>query len=178
MRIISGTHKGKRFFAPKNLPVRPTTDFAKEGLFNVLTHSIEFTSDKVLDLFCGTGNITYEFTSRGYTNITSADKAFGCVKYVRSVLNKDFAIDNPNVVCSEVIKFLERSPSTFNLVFADPPYDYDQYDKLLELCHARTNKGGLIILEHNKEQDFSTLKTYLMGRKYGNVCFSFFKIAS
>ena len=126
MRIISGKYKGKRLMAPKKLPVRPTTDFAKEGLFNILNNKIRFDEVSLLDLFSGTGNISYEFASRGTDEVTSVDAHYGCVKYINQISEElDFSI---KTVKSDVFKYLKTTPFTFDVIFADPPYAIKQSD--------------------------------------------------
>ena len=137
MRIISGTYKGRRLTAPKKLPVRPTTDMAKEALFNILNNRYYFNSIKVIDLFSGTGNISFEFASRGTENITSLDAHFGCVKYINSVA-KDFDF-NITTLKSDVFKFLEKTPLKADVIFADPPYGMDDalFEKVATLIFER-----------------------------------------
>ena len=117
MRIISGKHKGKRLSAPKNLPVRPTTDMAKESLFNIINNNYYFENVDVIDLFAGTGNISFEFASRGTSTIYSIDKHFGCVRYINEV-SKELNL-NINTYKSDVYKFLEKTPLKADIIFAD-----------------------------------------------------------
>src|SRR5690606_27972293 len=123
MRIISGTYKGRRLTAPKNLPVRPTTDFAKEALFNILRVRYYFEELTVLDLFSGTGNISFEFASRGVKNIISVDEHQGCIQYINKV-SEEFSFPI-NTIKSDVFKYLEKASGKFDVIFADPPYDFD-----------------------------------------------------
>ena len=178
MRIISGKYKGKRLIAPKKLPVRPTTDFAKEGLFNILTHRVDFDETSLLDLFSGTGNISYEFGSRGTEDITSVDAHYGCVKYINTISEElDFSI---KTVKSDVLKYLSSTSSTFDIIFADPPYSLEQVD-----FEAIVNKiferkllipDGLLIIEHSKHTDLSKNKYFTEARRYGGSIFSFFDL--
>src|SRR5688572_11806398 len=121
MRIIGGAFKGKTIKVPKDLPVRPTTDFAKEGLFNILNNRVDFSELRVLDLFSGTGHISMEFASRGSSNVVAVDKNFKCAGFLRSV-NKEYNF-NINAVKSDVFDFLKNVGPGFDLIFADPPYD-------------------------------------------------------
>jgi len=124
VRIISGKYKGRRISPPRNLPVRPTTDMSKEALFNVLNNHFNFEGLKVLDLFSGTGNISYEFASRGSNNITSVDGDFGCVKFIKQTATEyDF---NIAAIKSDVLKFIEKSKAKYDIIFADPPYAFEQ----------------------------------------------------
>ena len=177
MRIISGQHKGKRLSAPKKLPVRPTTDMAKEGLFNILNNSFRFSDISVLDLFAGTGNISFEFASRGTFQITSVDKHYGCVRYISKITEElDFPI---HAIKSDVYTFLEKSSNSYDLIFADPPYDftYEKFEKLVSLVFERhlLTKEGLLIIEHSKHTVLNELKHFKNSRKYGGSVFSFFE---
>lgn len=176
MRIVSGTYKGKRIIAPKKLPVRPTTDFAKEALFNILNNQYHFTALKVIDLFSGTGNITYEFASRGAQEIIAVDGHFECVKFINRITKE---LDLPvRTVKSDVFKYLKSTSETANIIFADPPYDFD-INKLGEIVSTVFEKGlleegGSLIIEHSKKMDLSELEHFSEVRKYGNSVFSFF----
>ena len=177
MRIVSGTHKGRRIMAPKKLPVRPTTDMAKEALFNILNNQYFFEDIKVLDLFAGTGNISYEFASRGSTEIKSVDNHSGCVKFIEGIATQlEFGIQ---AIKMDVFKYLEGTTDTFDIIFADPPYNLplESFKKVHELVF---NKGllrpdGTLILEHSKQMDLSQLSHFISQRKYGSSLFSFFK---
>jgi len=176
IRIISGTHKGRRIWAPSNLPVRPTTDFAKEGLFNVLVHKVNFEELKALDLFCGTGNISYELASRGCPEITSVDADFRCVKFVAETANK-LDMKQIRAMRSDVRAFIRSARGQWNFIFADPPYD--QAEKTAELPSAIFEKeilapGGLLIIEHPDRMSFSDTSRLIETRRYGKVNFSFF----
>ena len=123
MRIISGKHKSRRLTAPKNLPVRPTTDMAKESLFNILNNTYYFDSISVIDLFSGTGNISYEFASRGTKTIYAIDAHFGCIKYISNTAKE---LDLPiHTFKSDVYKFLEKTALQTDVIFADPPYYFE-----------------------------------------------------
>ncbi|MAP79495.1 MAG: 16S rRNA (guanine(966)-N(2))-methyltransferase RsmD [Aequorivita sp.] len=176
MRIISGTYKGRRLVAPKNLPVRPTTDFAKEALFNILRVRYYFDEISVLDLFSGTGNISYEFASRGVENITAIDAHFGCVQYIDKVSNEfDFPI---NTIKTDVNKFLETTTDKYDVIFADPPYNFDESElesiASLVFSNKLLKEEGLLIIEHAKHNDLSNLPNFNEARKYGGNVFSFF----
>lgn len=177
MRIISGNLKGRRFHPPKKLPVRPTTDMAKEGLFNILNNQFYFDELKVLDLFAGTGSISLEFASRGSEDITAVDKNFGCVKYIRE-RNDEFDLDIKTVK-SDVYNYLESTSDSFDLIFADPPYDFDneQFEKIHQLIFENNllNDGGLLIIEHSKHTDLSSLNGFNKTTNYGGSVFAFFE---
>ena len=177
MRIISGKHKGKRLTAPKHLPVRPTTDMAKESLFNILNNNYYFENIDVIDLFAGTGNISFEFASRGTQNIYSIDKHFGCVKFIHNT-SKELDL-NINTYKSDVYKFLEKTPLKSDIIFADPPYNFEteQFLKIAEIVFDRTllNEDGLLIIEHSKHTDISAHTNFSYSKKYGGNVFSFFE---
>jgi len=177
MRIISGLYKGKRLTAPKSLPVRPTTDFAKEALFNILNHRVHFESISLLDLFSGTGNISYEFGSRGCKNITSVDADFGCVKYIQKI-SEELSF-NIKTVKSDVLKYVNSSSSAYDVIFADPPYDFtlEELGKLIENIFQNNmlNDHGMVIFEHTKHHDLSNIVHFTEARKYGGSVFSFFE---
>jgi 16S rRNA (guanine966-N2)-methyltransferase len=176
MRIISGKYKGKRLIAPKKLPVRPTTDFAKEALFNILNNRIEFTEITLLDLFAGTGNISYEFASRGSQQITAVDSHYGCVKYITKIAEElSFPI---NTIKSDVLKYLSSSSSKFDVIFADPPYHIEQsdFENLITKVFNNTllTEDGLLIIEHSKHTDLTNSEYFTEARRYGGSVFSFF----
>ena len=177
MRIISGKHKSKRIFAPKKLPVRPTTDMAKEALFNILNNKYYFEDISFLDLFAGTGNISYEFASRGTNNIVSVDADYGCIKFIDEIsMEMDFAI---STIKSDVFSFLEKSMLKVDIIFADPPYDLsvEDFAKIPELVFKNQIllDDGMLIIEHSKHTDLSSLDHFSNQRKYGGSVFSFFK---
>jgi 16S rRNA (guanine(966)-N(2))-methyltransferase RsmD len=176
MRIISGSHKGKRIIAPKNLPVRPTTDMAKEGLFNILNNRYHFDEVKVLDLFSGTGNISYEFASRGSEHILSIDKNFNCIRFIQNTAST-LNFERINTIQADVFVFLQRHQSCYDIIFVDPPYNLDDLNKIIELVFNKKLllERGVLIIEHPKEKDFSHLKNFIEQRRYGNVNFSFFE---
>lgn len=178
MRIISGKYKGRRIFPPKGLPVRPTTDMSKEALFNVLNNHFSFDSLKVLDLFAGTGNISYEFASRGSMPITSVDADFGCVKFIKQVAAEyDF---NIAATKSDVFSFLEKNKTTYDIIFADPPYGLDQktFEKIVLLVFEKEllNEEGMMIIEHSKYTKLDHMINFSFQKSYGGSIFSFFEL--
>jgi 16S rRNA (guanine(966)-N(2))-methyltransferase RsmD len=176
MRIVSGTLRGRRLQPPVNLPVRPTTDFAKESLFNVLNNLIDFEELKVLDLFAGTGSISFEFISRGAISVTSVDINHRCVEFIKKTA-ENLSIANLSVVRGNVMHYLEHSTIRSNMVFADPPYDLPAINKIpdLVLGSGILEPGGLLILEHGGGHDFTLHPSFLQHRHYGSVNFSFFR---
>ncbi|MDG2432813.1 RsmD family RNA methyltransferase [Flavobacterium sp.] len=180
MRIISGKYKGRRINPPKGLPVRPTTDMSKEALFNVLNNHFSFEGLKVLDLFAGTGNISYEFASRGSSPITSVDGDFGCVKFIKQTAAEyDFPIAATK---SDVFKFLERNNATFDIVFADPPYGLDQatFEKIVLLIFEKNtlSEEGMMIIEHSKYTKLDHMPHFSFQKSYGGSIFTFFEFES
>ena len=172
MRIISGTHKGRRLIAPDTLPVRPTTDRAKEALFNILESRYFFNSKNVLDLFSGTGNISYEFVSRGIDKVVAVDNNYHCIEHIKKTTKElDF---NITTIKSSCLQYLKNCKQQFNFIFADPPYDYEEYQELKNLVFEKNlvKKDGSLIIEHDKETSFKAPNVEL--RKYGTVHFSIF----
>ena len=180
MRIISGEFKGRRITAPKKLPIRPTTDMAKESLFNILNNKYYFDAISVIDLFAGSGNISYEFASRGTKNITCVDADYGCIKFINETAESfDMSIQT---IKSDVFKFLEKSKTKANIIFADPPYDFsvEDFSKIPELIFENDllETDGLLIVEHSKYTDISHLENYSHSKSYGGNMFSFYKLPS
>lgn len=175
MRIVSGKYKGKQFFPPKGIKARPTTDFAKEALFNVLNNYISFSEISVLDLFAGTGNISYEFISRGCTNITCIDQSIDSYRFIKKMsveLNT-----NINVVKADVFKYINKKPvKSFDLIFSDPPYAMGNIEEIPKLIVENNwlNPDGILIVEHDNKTDLSKLNNFTECRNYGKVHFSFF----
>ncbi len=180
MRIISGKYKGRRITAPKKLPVRPTTDMAKESLFNILNNHYYFDEISVLDLFSGTGNISYEFASRGTEQITAVDQDYGCIRFINDT--SDSFEMNIQIVKSDVFKFLEKTKQQHTIIFADPPYDFSIEDflKIPELVFSNKllEDDGVLIVEHSKHTDLSVVEHYAYSKSYGGNVFSFFEIAT
>lgn len=173
MRIISGKHKGRKIPNAIKLPVRPTTDQAKEALFNILENSFYFNNIAVLDLFSGTGNISYEFSSRGCKDIICIDENYRCIKFIKKNIKElDLEI---NYLQSDCLKFLKGTDKNFDVIFADPPYNYNYYYELKDIIFKREilNENGVLILEHDKSIKFDGKN--IDSRKYGNVHFSIFK---
>jgi len=176
MRIISGIHKGRRLQAPKSLPVRPTTDMAKEGLMNILSNRYDFNELRVLDLFSGTGNISFEFASRGVVSITAVDGNHKCVGFIDKISRElDLGITTNKI---DVYKFLGQVNEKFDLIFADPPYNFEkeQLQQLHRLVfdNELLDIDGSLILEHEVQKKLSDLDYFQEERKYGSSVFSFF----
>lgn len=178
MRIIRGKFKTRKYKIPKNFPSRPTTDFAKEGLFNVLENQIYLEDLNILDLCSGTGNISIEFLSREAGKVTAVDQNYNCIRHLNMVCRDLGCKDDIAIVKSDVLKFVKRCEEKFDLIFADPPYAYKDYSELIDLIFEQEllKENGILIVEHGKETDLSHKTHFDFIRTYGNVCFSFFKI--
>jgi 16S rRNA (guanine(966)-N(2))-methyltransferase RsmD len=176
MRIIGGRLKGLRINPPANLPVRPTTDVAKEALFNILYNQIDFDNISVLDLFSGTGNISVEFASRGVQNICSVDRDFGCYNYIKTLI-KQYNIPEIKPVKSDVFRFLESQTETYDLIFADPPYDLPQINVIAKTIFDQNllKPDGYLIIEHPSMKKLDNHPNFIEQRKYGSSSFSFFQ---
>jgi 16S rRNA (guanine(966)-N(2))-methyltransferase RsmD len=176
MRIITGKFRGRKIHPPHDLPVRPTTDFAKESLFDILNNLVDFTELEVLDLFAGTGNISYEFISRGCKEIVAVEINTKCHSFIRKTA-EELIPDFMTAIRTDVFTYLKHPEGAFDLVFADPPYDMEGIDTLPGLI-INTNllrEEGWFILEHSHRFDFSKYQGFNQQRKYGNVNFSFFR---
>lgn len=179
MRIVSGTHKGRRFTPPKGLPVRPTTDFAKEGLFNVLRNFTDIENAKVLDLCAGTGNMTFEFASRGALSVLAVDQHFGCIKFVKKTADQ-LDLKSITAIKTDVFKFISKLNGSYDIIFADPPYGLEETNNLPSTIFAKglLSENGLLIVEHGRETNFEDHEYFCASRKFGNVNFSFFEESS
>ena len=176
MRIIRGTHGGRKILAPANLPVRPTTDLAKESLFNILDNHVYFEDLDVLDLFAGTGSISYEFASRGSKSILAVDIHPRCVKFIAETATRlNFSQLKP--IRTSAMGFLQHCTAKFDLVFADPPYDLEGIEEIAKIVIERDllKEKGWLIIEHDKSHDFSSYPGFDQLRNYGKVNFSFFR---
>ena len=176
MRIIGGSLKGLRLNPPKNLPVRPTTDLAKEALFNILLNQIEFEGIKVLDLFSGTGNISLEFASRGASEVISVDRSIHCVNYLKDT-SRQHKLTQIKTYREDVFKYLNIETEQYDLIFADPPYDLNRIPDLPKVIFEKKllKPDGLLIIEHQSLQNLSNHTAFVEQRKYGHSSFSFFR---
>ncbi len=176
MRIIGGKYSRRVLRPPKSLPVRPTTDLAKEGLFNILMHRVDFNGKAALDLFTGTGSIAFELFSRGCRPVVAVDKNFQCIRFVGQA-SEGFGMDDLQAVRADVFRFVKTTPLKFDLIFADPPYDLEGIESIPSIVYENVllNAGGLLIVEHPGSIDFSQKPNFEEHRKYGKVNFSFFR---
>ncbi len=181
MRIIAGKFKGRKFHPPADKwPTRPTTDFAKEGLFNILANFLDFENIKVLDLFGGTGSHSYEFISRGCQNVTYVDKFPGCISFVKKTAQELDIESNIRIVKADVFKFIEHSAEQFDYIFAGPPYPLPNIDAIPDLIfeHNLLKPGGLFVLEHDPTHSYQHHPHFAQERNYGKTIFSFFGVPS
>ncbi len=176
MRIIGGNLKGRRFSVSKKFPSRPTTDYAKEGLFNLLSNQLDLNGLKILDLCSGTGNIAFEFISRGVSQVTCVDISHHCLRFIQDSA-KTLKIDSfIKINKSDIYLFLKKNKLDYDLIFADPPYSYKYYKELINQITDSDEfiNNGIFVLEHSKDKDFSSFECFKEMRNYGNVSFSFF----
>lgn len=176
MRIISGRYRGRTIVPPRNLRARPTTDFAKENLFNVLGNLVDFEELDVLDLFSGTGSISYEFASRDAKSVTSVEVNSVHHNFIRQTA-RDLKFENFYAVKANVFLYLKSCTKKFDLIFSDAPYDLEGSEEVIRLVFEREllAEDGILIFEHSKDQDVSEMPHYWQTRSYGSVQFSFFK---
>ena len=179
MRIIRGKFGRRRFNVPGNISARPTTDFARENIFNVLENMIDFEGKRALDLFAGTGAITFEFLSRECEWVTCVEKAATQYRFIKQVAQQ-LSIANITVVKGDVFRFIDSCEEKFDIIFADPPYDLPRFGEIpgLILSSGMLKPGTLVIVEHSRAYDFSALPEFVEHRVYGSVNFSIFRISS
>ena len=177
MRIIGGKYKGRIISAPKNFKARPTTDRARESLFNILNNRIDFEEIMVLDLFSGTGSIGFEFASRGARSVEMIELNFKHIEHLKKSV-KELSMNNVKVRRADFFQYIKRNTSPFDIIFADPPFDMDDFEKVPELILQSKflKKDGVFILEHPKSFNFSSLEGFTEQRNYGGVNFSFFSL--
>ena len=177
MRIVSGKYRGKRFSPPKSFNARPTTDIAKESLFNILENDYYIDDIRVLDLFSGTGSISYEFFSRGCEDITAVELSNKHYRFIAKTVEEFKAEKNILLYKADVFKFIKNTPLNYDIIFADPPFDLKNLDELPKLIFENENlkEEALIIIEHSFRNDFSEFPYFLKLKKYGKVNFSFFQ---
>ena len=175
MRIIAGTLKGRRLNPPDNLPVRPTTDMARESLFNILNNYVDYEECSVMDLFAGTGAVSLEFVSRGAKEVTSIEINNACTDFIKSTAQR-LDIKNLHVVRADVFDLIKRAYKKFDIVFADPPYALHDLPKLPDLIFEKQllTDDGIFVLEHPREYSFEEHPHFWQHRNYGKVNFTFF----
>lgn len=176
MRIVSGKYRGRSINPPRNLRARPTTDFAKENLFNVLGNLVDFEECDVLDLFAGTGSISYEFASRGARSVTAVEINAVHHNFIRQTAAQ-LGIENLYAVKANVFRYLKNCAKQFDVIFSDAPYDLEGSEEVVNavLGGDLLRPDGILIFEHSKKMDFSAIQEFWQLRSYGSVQFSFFK---
>lgn len=176
MRIISGSCGGRTINPPKNLRARPTTDFAKENLFNVLGNVVDFEGIDVLDLFAGTGSISYEFASRGAASVTSVEINAVHYNFIRTTA-KSYGLTNIYPVKANVFLYLKSCAKKYDVIFSDAPYDLEGSEAVVDMVLEKglLKEGGIFIFEHSKDKDFSSHPRFSRLRSYGSVQFSIFE---
>lgn len=176
MRIITGTYKGRHFDIPRTFKARPTTDFAKENIFNVLQGYIDFEGATALDLFAGTGSISLELVSRGCKQVVSVEADCDHANFIRQCFAK-LKEDKDLLIRGDVFRFLKSCHQQFDFIFADPPYALKQLPEIPDLILNGNllAEDGLFVFEHGKDQDFSAHQRFVEHRSYGSVNFSIFK---
>lgn len=177
MRIIRGKYGRRRFNVPTNITARPTTDFARENIFNVIENKVDIEGLKCLDLFAGTGAVSFELLSRGAASVTSVEKSPVQAKFIEKVKH-ELNDNNLRLVRGDALRFIRDSATSFDFVFADPPYDLDGFGDIpgMVLNSKLLHPGSVFIIEHSKKYDFSSLPNFTDHRAYGSVNFSIFEI--
>ncbi len=179
MRIIRGQYGRRRFDVPGNLTCRPTTDFARENIFNVLENILDFDGLKALDLFAGTGAISLEFLSRGCASVTTLEKAPAQAAFIRKVAQQLNCTDRLTLIKGDAIRFAQTSATKFDIIFADPPYDLPGFAEIPTtiLNSGMLTPSTIVIIEHSRTHDFSALPHFKEHRAYGSVNFSIFDLS-
>ncbi len=177
MRIIRGKYGRRRFDVPTNISARPTTDFARENIFNVLENLIDFEGKTALDLFAGTGAITFELLSRGCAEVAAVEKAATQYNFIRKVAQQ-LNVSNLRLIKGDVFRFLDSGAAPFDFIFADPPYDMPDFAAVPgKILGSKLLKPGtLVVVEHSRNHDFSQLPGFFEHRVYGSVNFSLFRV--
>ncbi|MGE0076652.1 MAG: RsmD family RNA methyltransferase [Bacteroidales bacterium] len=175
MRIVGGTFRGRHFTPPKSFNARPTTDFAKESLFNIINNNYDFEELRVLDLFSGTGSISFEFISRGAVRVDSIEVNFVHNRFIKETAQK-LGVANLSAIKADVFSFINRCSAKYSIIFADPPYDLKGIDQIPDIIFQREllEDGGCFILEHSGSYMFTNHPFFKEHRAYGSVNFSFF----
>jgi 16S rRNA (guanine(966)-N(2))-methyltransferase RsmD len=179
MRIISGVYKGKIIQPPKHFNSRPTTDFAKESLFNILNNYVDFQEANVLDLFAGTGNISFEFLSRGVQQVTCVEINKKTIRHLEQLFSDETIKPKIRIIQADAFKFITCSELRYTIIFADPPFDLIGILKLPQIIMTNRElpSNAIIIIEHSSKIDFKEERGFFRTEKYGDVNFSFFKVS-
>jgi 16S rRNA (guanine966-N2)-methyltransferase len=175
VRIIRGKLKSRRLAVPKGFNSRPTTNFSKEALFNIIDNRFDLEDKRILDLCAGTGNISLEFVSGGVAHVLAVEQNFKCVRFLQGLATQLEIEKELTVLKSDAVQFLERTDLKFDFIFADPPYDVPIHEQIANLIFERNllNEDGIVVIEHGKQTDFSKHPHFNFERKYGAVHFAF-----
>lgn len=179
MRIIRGKYGRRRFAVPTNITARPTTDFARENIFNVIENLVDIEGSRCLDLFAGTGAVTFEFLSREAASVTAVEKSPIQSRFIEKVA-RELHDDNLRLLRGDALRFIRDAATSYDIIFADPPYDMQGFGDIPEavLSSALVGPGTLFVMEHSKAYNFARLPHFLEHRAYGSVNFSLFLIPS
>ncbi|MEZ3560046.1 MAG: RsmD family RNA methyltransferase [Duncaniella dubosii] len=177
MRIIRGKYGRRRFSVPTNITARPTTDFTRDNIFNVIENLVDLEDLKCLDLFAGTGAVSFELLSRGAASVTSVEKSATQARFIEKV-KQELNDRNLHLLRTDALRYIRDSSTSFDFVFADPPYDLDGFGDIPQMVleSRLLHPGSIFIIEHSKKYDFSSLPHFIDHRAYGSVNFSIFKI--
>ncbi len=180
MRIVGGMFSGRRFSPPTSTPARPTTDVAKEGLFNILEHMMDIDGAKTCDLFGGTGSISYELASRGATDLTLIERDNGNIVFIKKTAELLGIKDKLNIIRGDVFKFMKQSTEQYDFIFAGPPYALVNIDDIPKLvfAHSMLAPEGIFVLEHTPRNDYQQHPNFKRMKNYGTTIFSFFTPSS
>lgn len=177
MRIIRGKFGRRRFDVPTNISARPTTDFARENIFNVIENIVDIEGATCLDLYAGTGAVSYEFASRGASHVTIVEKATVQINFIRKVIDVLGISSDVTIIKGDALRYL-KTATRCDIIFADPPYNMPGFAEIPEriLSSGAVGSGSLVIVEHNSSHDFSGLPGFMEHRAYGSVNFSLFRV--
>lgn len=180
MRIVGGTLRGRKFQPPANIPARPTTDLAREGLFNILNNLIDFEGIAALELFSGTGSVSYELASRGAAKIVAVEQDMVSVSFIKKTAATLGIADQLQAVKADVFRYLGAETGRYDLIFADPPYALNAMDELPRIIFEKDllHEGGLFVLEHDYRHQYEAHAHFLRAKKYGDTIFTFFTAAN
>ncbi|MBL7765242.1 MAG: RsmD family RNA methyltransferase [Chitinophagaceae bacterium] len=175
MRIISGRHGGRKFHPPSNIPARPTTDIAKEGLFNILQNNLDFEDLKCLDIFGGTGSISYELASRGCTDLTLIELDSRTMQFIKNTIT-ELGFEGFKTFKMDVFKFMNQCTESYDFIFAGPPYALKNIDDIPKIIFEKEllKPGGWFILEHTPRNNYETYPYFNRAKNYGTTIFSIF----
>lgn len=176
MRIVGGTFGGRRFSPPAKIPARPTTEVAKEGLFNMLNNSMDFEGIKTLDLFGGTGSISYELASRGAADLTLIERDLTTIEFIKKTVKELDIQDIVHIIRGDVFKYMKQCTEQYNFIFAGPPYALDNIDEIPKLVFEKQLllPGGIFVHEHTPRNDYQKHPNFMRIKNYGTTVFTFF----